>query len=253
MKNKKLINGIQSLKQPHRLLFFKGVLVGALACWIMEFAANQATLSLQLASDNGKSLYTLGQLYARHIDSMRLTSREAQVISQGFQDWGGHKISRIDFDSHRSQLESLMESRQTSQIQITKKEGQEYLKNFVRSGGVQSLSGLAYRVIVPGSAKKPTLKDWVEVSYRGTLVDGKVIDATSDTKPKANLPMNGVISGWTEGLQLIGEGGEIELVVPSELAYGEVGTSSDVPPGATLLFRVRLHKVLDSGRVNPSS
>lgn len=237
-------------KIPFQLNFKSGLIIGAMSFWLGGLIVPQLVLKLRLGSEDGKSLYTLGQLYARRADPMRLTNSEAKVISQGFQDWAGAKLERVDYESHRPQLQRLMESRQTEQTQLAKKEGQDYLKKFVRSGGTLSLSGLAYRIITPGSQKKPTLKDWAEVSYRGTLINGKVIDATTETAPKAKLPMNGVIKGWTEGLQLIGEEGEIELVVPSELAYGDAGTSSDVPPGATLVFRIRLFRVLDSGRVN---
>jgi FKBP-type peptidyl-prolyl cis-trans isomerase len=82
------------------------------------------------------------------------------------------------------------------------------------------------------------------------LIDGTVIDATTDTRPKAKLPMNGIIRGWVEGLQLVGEGGEIDLVIPSELAYGDQATTSGIPPGSTLRFQIQLHRILPSGHVN---
>jgi len=151
----------------------------------------------------------------------------------------------VDFESHRQQLSAFLEKKQAAE-----EEGLQYLKKFLKSGELHSLSRLAYRIVASGSQKKPTLKDWVQVSYRGTLVNGNVVDDSSLSGGKVNLPMNGVILGWTEGLQLIGEGGEIELVIPPNLGYGNEGTRGGVTevPGATLVFRIRLHKVLEDGR-----
>ena len=139
----------------------------------------------------------------------------------------------MDFESYRQQLSAFLEKKQAAE-----EERLQYLKKFLKSGGLHSLSGLAYRIVAPGSQKKPTLKDWVQVSYRGTLVNGNVVDDSSLSGGKVNLPMNGVILGWTEGLQLIGEGGEIELVIPPNLGYGNEGTRGGVTevPGATLSF-----------------
>lgn len=104
-------------------------------------------------------------------------------------------------------------------------------------------SGLQYKIVNPGSEKKPTARDTVRVHYRGRLEDGTIFDASYDRGQPAEFPLNGVIPGWTEGLQLVGEGGEIELVIPGDLAYGERGSPPDIPPHATLYFTVELLEV----------
>ena len=232
-------------------LFFWGLLCGILGYALVDFLGRPFLLRVQLASENAKVFYTLGQLYARRAESIRLTDSEAGIVGRGFQDWAGSRRERVDFESHRQQLSAFLEKRQAGAIAAAEEEGLQYLKKFLKSGGLHSLSGLAYRIVAPGSQKKPTLKDWVQVSYRGTLVNGNVLDDSSLSGGKVNLPMNGVILGWTEGLQLIGEGGEIELVIPPNLGYGNEGTRggvTEVPAGATLVFRIRLHKVLEDGR-----
>lgn len=226
--------------------FSLGIIFGISGWSMAKFAICHFSLHHQLSSDQGKALYTLGQYYAKRAEFIRLTDSEAKIVTKGFQDAVEQKKPLIDFESNQFRLENLTESRRIAQAEEAKKAGHEFLKEFVKSKGTLSVSGLAYRIALPGSEKKPTLKDWVEVTYHGTLINGKVIDSTENEKVK--LPMSGVIRGWSEGLQLIGEGGEIELVVPSDLAYGDSGTHSQVPPGATLVFKIYLHRIIESGR-----
>ncbi len=103
-------------------------------------------------------------------------------------------------------------------------------------------SGLKYRVLRKGEAKKPKATDKVKVNYHGWLDNGKVFDSSYDSGQPFSSPLNRVIKGWTEGMQLVGEGGMIELEIPYGLAYGE-GGQGPIPPKATLHFLVELLKV----------
>jgi FKBP-type peptidyl-prolyl cis-trans isomerase FkpA len=104
-------------------------------------------------------------------------------------------------------------------------------------------SGLKYRVLRKGTGGKPKATDNVKVNYHGWLDGGKVFDSSYDRGKPTEFPLNMVIKGWTEGLQLVGEGGMIELEIPFELAYGERGRPPAIPPKATLHFLVELLKV----------
>ena len=104
-------------------------------------------------------------------------------------------------------------------------------------------SGLKYRILRKGDAKTPKATDKVKVHYHGWLDNAKVFDSSYDRGESISFPLNRVIKGWTEGMQLVGEGGMIELEIPSELAYGSRGAGSDVPPNANLHFLVELLKV----------
>ena len=105
-------------------------------------------------------------------------------------------------------------------------------------------SGLQYRIINPGSEAKPAATDKVNVNYHGTLPDGRTFDSSFDRGEPISFPLNGVIPGWTEGLQLIGEGGQIQLVIPPDLAYGQRGApGSIIGPNQTLHFDVELLKI----------
>ncbi|QGQ25034.1 FKBP-type peptidyl-prolyl cis-trans isomerase [Gimesia benthica] len=104
-------------------------------------------------------------------------------------------------------------------------------------------SGLKYRIVREGNDTKPGPQDQVTVHYRGTLEDGTEFDSSYKRGETISFPLNGVIPGWTEGLQLIGEGGEVELVIPPELGYGAAGAPPVIPGNATLHFKVELFKV----------
>jgi FKBP-type peptidyl-prolyl cis-trans isomerase FklB len=117
-------------------------------------------------------------------------------------------------------------------------DGDKYMKENATKPGVQTTdSGLQYRIFKPGTGKTPKATDRVTVNYRGTLVNGNEFDS-SDTKP-ATFALNGVIKGWTEGLQLIREGGKIQLVIPPQLAYGSRGPLEN----QTLVFDIELISV----------
>jgi FKBP-type peptidyl-prolyl cis-trans isomerase FkpA len=104
-------------------------------------------------------------------------------------------------------------------------------------------SGLKYRVLRKSSGRKPKATDTVKVNYRGWLDSGKVFDSSYDRNEPIEFPLNRVIPGWTEGMQLVGEGGMIELEIPAALGYGSRGAGSAVPPNATLHFLVELLEV----------
>ena len=104
-------------------------------------------------------------------------------------------------------------------------------------------SGLQYLVLEEGSGKSPKATDTVEVHYRGTLLNGVEFDSSYSRFQTIEFPLNRVIKGWTEGVQLMKEGGKTRFFIPSELAYGARGAGMDIGPNETLIFEVELFKV----------
>lgn len=104
-------------------------------------------------------------------------------------------------------------------------------------------SGLQYRVLRQGAGTKPKAANTVKVNYHGWLDDGKVFDSSYSRGEAIEFPLNGVIPGWTEGMQLVGQGGMIELLIPANLGYGVRGAPPVIPPNATLHFLVELLEV----------
>ncbi len=120
-------------------------------------------------------------------------------------------------------------------------EGAAYLaKNGKKKGVNTTDTGLQYKELVTGKGKKPKASDTVKVHYKGTLIDGTVFDSSYDRGEPAVFPVNGVIAGWTEALQLMNVGDKFKLVIPSDLAYGANGSGQSIGPDATLVFEVEL-------------
>jgi len=122
--------------------------------------------------------------------------------------------------------------------------GQRFLKENATKEGVKTTpSGLQYKVLREGSGKTPTATDVVAVNYRGTLINGKEFDSSYKAGQPIEFPLNRVIPGWTEGVQLMKEGAKYEFFIPSNLAYGSRGAGGVIGPDETLIFEVELLKV----------
>src|SRR6476619_7361380 len=117
--------------------------------------------------------------------------------------------------------------------------GKAFLEeNGKKEGVTTTASGLQYKVVKAGTGAKPKATDTVNVHYKGTFLDGKTFDSSYDRGQPISFPLNGVIAGWTEGVQLMPVGATYEFYIPSNLAYGERGAGGAIPPNATLIFVV---------------
>ena len=230
-------------KKEKKHLVHVGVFLAIAGVGVSAITWKLKSASESLGSEENRSLYAVGQMLARKSDYLHLSEKEVELVLRGFRDWTVMKKSIIDYESQLQGVEKLVSQRVNFVSDHEKEKGKHYLDKFVKSGGKLTESGLAYKIVKKGSDKKPKSTDSVEVHYHGTLIDGQVFDSSVDRKEKAEFPLNHVIPGWTEGLQLIGEGGEIELVIPSSLAYGDQGTLPAIPGGATLVFKIQLFKV----------
>ncbi len=124
-------------------------------------------------------------------------------------------------------------------------EGEAFLKQNAAKEGIVTLpSGLQYQVLTPGTGRKPKATDKVKCHYEGTLIDGTVFDSSYRRGEPAVFPLNGVIKGWTEGVQLMSEGAKFRFFIPFDLAYGANGAGASIPPYAALIFDVELIEVL---------
>jgi FKBP-type peptidyl-prolyl cis-trans isomerase FklB len=122
-----------------------------------------------------------------------------------------------------------------------KNDGEAFLAENAKKQGVITLpSGLQYKIIKPGTGRKPKPTDEVTTHYRGTLIDGTEFDSSYRRGEPTSFPVNGVIAGWTEALQLMPVGAKWQLFIPPHLAYGERGAGGQIGPNATLIFEVEL-------------
>ena len=146
---------------------------------------------------------------------------------------------RIMMDFQK-EIMAKMEQKKKVEGEKGKAEGLAFLENNKKDPSVKvTASGLQYKVIKAGAGDFPKITDKVTVNYEGKLINGKIFDSSYKRGQPASFPLSGVIKGWTEGLQLMQKGGEYELYIPSELAYGETGTR-DIPGNSVLIFKIEL-------------
>ncbi len=196
------------------------------------------------STEDEKTFYSVGVLFGERMKSFNLNDKEIQMMSQGLKDAAQNKELAANPEQYRMKVQQLFMKRAKEASEKVKKAGTEYMDKFLKDGGKKTSTGLAYKIVKEGSKKKPKATDKVEVHYEGKLIDGTVFDSSIKRGEKVKFPLNRVIKGWTEGLQLIGEGGKIQLVVPADLGYGDQGAPPKIPGGATLVFDVELFAVL---------
>src|SRR5690606_11136704 len=150
--------------------------------------------------------------------------------------------------------QEFIKKRLEDETEKYKKEGAVYIEKFLKEEGAKKTeSGLAYKIEKPGDeSKKPGPSDEVEVHYHGTLIDGTIFDSSVERGKPISFPLDRVIKGWIEGLQLIGVGGKIKLVIPAELGYGDRGAPPKIPGGSTLIFDVELLGIKNQATPTPA-
>ena len=143
--------------------------------------------------------------------------------------------------TYMMEAQKTMMAKQQAEADALSAVGQTFLaENGKKPGVVTTASGLQYEVLQMGKGPKPTAEQTVKVHYKGTLINGKQFDSSYDRGEPAEFPVNAVIPGWTEALQLMPVGSRWKLVIPSQLAYGERGAGADIPANSTLIFEVEL-------------
>lgn len=148
-------------------------------------------------------------------------------------------------EQFNQQMQKEVEQRMASASEENKKTGAEFLAENAKKQGVETTdSGLQYKMVKQGNGESPGPDSVVSCHYEGRLINGEVFDSSYKRGEPAQFPVNGVIAGWTEMLQMMKEGGEAEVYIPSDLAYGERGAPPVIGPGETLIFKIELLKVV---------
>lgn len=199
-----------------------------------------------------KLSYALGLGIGRQLAQMGAEDLNIDDFSQAIKDILTGKEPQVSDQEAQKLVTTFFEEQEAKQraaaaerYKDNKEKGEAWLANKAMEEGVVALpSGLLYQVLNEGSGKKPTAADTVECHYEGRLIDGTVFDSSYKRGESATFPLNGVIAGWTEGVQLMSEGAKYRFFIPYQLAYGERGAGQAIPPFAALVFDVELIKVL---------
>ena len=211
-----------------------------------QVAADNAALK----TEKGKVSYSIGNGMGSNLKTQGVDV-DVDMLAKGIKDaLSGAKsmMPQADMQKTMTDLRTKMMAQQQEKMTAAgaknKAAGEAFLAKNKQAAGVKTTaSGLQYQVIKAGAGKTPKATDKVSVNYRGTLLDGTEFDSSYSRGTPASFPVTGVISGWTEALQLMNEGAKWKLFVPSKLAYGPQGAGGVIGPDAMLIFEVELLKV----------
>ncbi len=222
----------------------KKVLLVSLVSSLFFASCNKQGTSATPSTDEDKTFYSVGVMFGERLKNLNLNDKEVEMLQAGLYDSvKGNKL-KVEPADYQKKIQDTFQARINAANEKVKSEGQKYLDNFTKNEGVvKTESGLAYKIEKAGEGKSPKETDIVEVHYKGTLIDGTEFDSSYSRNKTVSFPLNRVIKGWTEGLQLLKEGGKMKMVIPSDLAYGDRGAPPNIPGGATLVFDVELFKV----------
>ena len=191
-----------------------------------------------------KVSYALGIGIGRQLADMGANDIVTEDFAAAMKDVLTGAQLQIDETEAQAMVQEYLQRKGEERLKNVKAEGEAFLAENARKEGIVTLpSGLQYQVLQEGNGKSPKATDQVKCHYEGTLINGKVFDSSYRRGEPATFPLNGVIAGWTEGLQLMKEGAKYRFFIPFNLAYGTRGAGQDIPPYATLIFDVELIEV----------
>lgn len=219
---------------------------------LVEQIQAEAENAAHFTTDEDKAAYAIGVSFANYLESSIEKPAEIgivlkkELVLQGIEDVFGDK-AKLTEEEIRLALEALdknvakkMEAQAQAKAEEARLAGEAFRAEFEKQDGVMKTeSGLLYQVLTPAEGEKPLATDTVEVHYVGTLIDGTKFDSSYDREQTAIFPLDRVIPGWTEGVQLMPVGAKYKFVIPSDLAYGEQDTPT-IPANSTLVFEVEL-------------
>jgi FKBP-type peptidyl-prolyl cis-trans isomerase FklB len=211
------------------------------------FHATAAEAEFSLKDDKDKASYSIGLDIGRTFRERSL-ELNPEALVRGLRDALGGGKTLLTEEQAQEALETFTRAVAAKEMSArsalapkNKEAGEKFLaENKTKDGVKATASGLQYKVLKAGTGKVPQATDVVRTHYRGTLIDGTEFDSSYRRNEPATFPVNGVIPGWTEALQLMPVGSKWQLFVPSKLAYGEQGAGQLIGPNATLLFEVEL-------------
>lgn len=212
-------------------------------------ATTKGTTAVTLKTQKDKASYALGTKIGGDLKRQGVgASLDPALAARGFKDALSSAKSLMTDDEVKAALTQLqtalraqMEAKSHEAGAANRKEGEAFLAaNKAKEGVVTLPSGLQYKILTQGNGPKPTADDTVNCNYRGTLINGKEFDSSSKGGKPVQFPVNGVIKGWTEALELMPVGSKWQLFIPADLGYGDRGAGPDIGPGATLIFDIEL-------------
>ena len=204
---------------------------------------------MSLESQVEKFSYAIGLSLASNLLQSGIRTVELEALFDAIKDVMEGKQPKISPQDANQVIEEFFKTKQDSEGAHNAKEGADFLsKNKNEEGVVELASGLQYKILTEGNGPKPVATDKVKCHYHGTLINGTVFDSSVNRGQAAEFPVNGVIKGWVEALQLMPVGSKWRLFIPSNLAYGDQGAGGAIGAKGTLIFDVELFAIIKNQR-----
>lgn len=192
-----------------------------------------------------KLSYALGMVIGHNLKGMGVNNLNAADFAAAVSDVLTNQTAKLDDAEAQQLVNNFLQKQQEAAGKAVREDGERFLAENAKKEGVTVLpSGLQYTVIKEGTGANPVATDRVKCHYEGTLPNGTVFDSSYKRGEPAVFPLNGVIAGWTEGVQLMKEGAKYRFFIPYHLAYGERGAGQSIPPYAALVFDVELLEIV---------
>ena len=192
-----------------------------------------------------KLSYALGLVIGHNLKEMGVDNLNGADFAQAVAAVLAGNATAMTNAEAQQIVATYMQEKEAEKGKAAREAGEKFLaENAKKEGVTVTASGLQYIVLTEGSGRKPSATDNVKCHYEGRLTDGTVFDSSYRRGEPAVFPLNGVIAGWTEGVQLMGEGAKFRFFIPYNLAYGERGAGGSIPPYAALVFDVELIEVM---------
>jgi len=222
---------------------FACALIAVAPCAIAQDDAKPADSGMD---EKQKTSYVVGLQFGQAIEGgADLIDIDAMIV--GLKDAMAKTPSKVSEEETGQLLQKLQQQIIENRFASNKGAGETFLaENGQKEGVKTTASGLQYKVITEGKGRTPKATDTVSTHYRGTFIDGNEFDSSYKRNQPAEFGVTQVIAGWTEALQLMKEGGKLQLWVPYALAYGEQGRPPAIPPYSMLIFEVELLKIVDA-------
>lgn len=192
-----------------------------------------------------KLSYALGMVIAENLKGLGANNVDTTDFAKAVADVLAGKSTELTPIEAQTTVQEFMQKQEAERSKFMRKAGEDFLAENAKKDGVVVLpSGLQYTVLTEGTGAQPKATDQVKCHYEGRLIDETVLNSSYQRGEPAVFPLNGVIAGWTEGVQLMKEGAKYRFFIPYNLAYGERGAGNSIPPYAALVFDVELIKVM---------
>lgn len=210
-----------------------------------QVAKPQSTHAVSLANAIDSVSYSIGVNVGTGLKTQNLSNANVAALVKGIEDMLKDRNPQISSEQSSQVIQMFFQKQRSAKAEANKKEGEQFLQENKKKAGITTTaSGLQYEVVKAGNGPKPIATDTVKAHYTGRLLDGTVFDSSVERGQPLEIPVNQVIQGWSEALQLMPVGSKWKLFIPSSLGYGERGAGPQIGPGATLVFDIELLEIV---------